>query len=117
MSTQPWAIGLIIIAGLIGSFGPIYLKRGSELIKPNQKSTIYKNWHLIIGIFIYGFAAIIGLPALKGGDLSVIYPLVGLSYVWVCLFSVFMLKEKMTFLKWLGIIIIIMGISFIGISA
>ncbi|MBU0457445.1 MAG: EamA family transporter [Nanoarchaeota archaeon] len=117
MKTQLWAIGLIIIAGLIGSFGPIYLKRGSELIKPNNKSTIYKNWFLIIGIIIYGLATLISLPALKYGELSVLYPFIGLSYVWVCLFSSFMLKEKMTFLKWIGIFTIIVGISFIGMSA
>lgn len=116
MATELWAIGLVFIGGLIGGLGPIYLKKGSELIKKNQLSTIYKNKLLIIGILIYGISTVIVIPALKGGELSVIYPLVGLSYVWVSIYSIFMLKEKMTLLKWIGIMIIISGISLIGVG-
>jgi len=43
--------------------------------------------------------------------------IVGLGYVWVCIYSKLMLKEKMTFLKWIGILIVILGVSFIGFGA
>jgi uncharacterized membrane protein len=117
MATELWAIGLVIIAGLIGGLGPIYLKKGSGKIKINKISTIYKNPFLIIGVLIYGVSAVIFIPALKGGELSVLYPLVGLAYVWVSIYSIFMLKEKMNLLKWIGIIAIIIGVSFIGFGA
>lgn len=117
MQTQLWAIILVIIGGMIGAFGPIYLKKGSTQIERKDLSTVYKNKHLITGILIYGVSTIIVLPAFKGGELSVIYPLIGLSYVWVCLYSKLMLKEKMTPLKWTGIATIILGVSLIGIGA
>lgn len=117
METQLWAIGLVVIGGLIGGFGPIYLKKGSDLIKSKKFGAIYKNKPLIAGILIYGLSTIIFIPALSGGELSVLYPFVGLAYVWVCIYSVFMLKEKMTLLKWIGIFIIILGVSFIGFGA
>lgn len=117
METELWAIGLVIIGGLIGGFGPIYLKKGSSMIKRSRLDSIYKNKFLIIGILIYGISTIIFIPALKGGELSVLYPIVGLAYVWVCLYSKFMLKERMTLLKWAGIFIIIIGVSLIGIGA
>lgn len=114
--TQLWAIALVIIGGVIGAFGPIYLKKGSAMITLKDFSTIYKNKFLIMGIAAYGIGTILFIPSLKGGELSVLYPLVGLVYVWVCLYSKLMLKEKMTLLKWLGIIIILMGVSFIGLG-
>ncbi len=117
MQTQLWAIGLVIIVGLVGGLGPIYLKKGSEKINFSKFSTIYKNRSLIIGILIYGLGMVIFIPALKGGDLSVLYPFVGLVYVWVSIYSIFMLKEKMNLLKWLGILAIVIGVSFIGFGA
>jgi multidrug transporter EmrE-like cation transporter len=117
MQTQLWAIGLVIAAGIIGAFGPIYLKKGSSLIDKKKISTIYKNKPLILGVLIYGISTIMFIPALKGGELSVLYPLVGLVYVWVAIYSKFMLKEEMTPLKWVGILTIIIGVSLIGIFA
>jgi len=117
METQLWAIGLVIIAGLIGGFGPIYLKKGSSLIRLGDLSTIYKNKFLVLGVLIYGLSTIIFIPALKGGELSVLYPFVALVYVWVSFYSKIMLGEKITFLKGLGIFIIVAGVSLIGMGA
>ena len=117
METQLWAIALVTIAGLFGAFGPIYLKKGSSMIRPGRLESIYKNKPLIIGLLIYGISTIMFIPALKGGELSVLYPIVGLAYVWVCIYSTFMLKERMTLLKWIGIFIVILGVSFIGFGA
>ena len=117
METELWAIGLVVIAGLIGGLAPIYLKKGSEIINFNNFSTLYKNTFLITGVLIYGISTLIFIPALKGGELSVLYPFVGLIYVWVSFYSIFLLKEKMNLSKWLGIFLIIAGVSFIGLGA
>jgi len=57
------------------------------------------------------------IPALKGGDLSILYPFVSVTYVWVALLSVRFLGEKMNKFKWIGIAMIILGVSFIGIGS
>lgn len=116
METQLWAIGLVFLAGIVGSFGPIYLKKGSTLINIRRPQTIYKNKPLLIGIFFYGLSTIIFLIALNGGNLSVLYPLAGTTYIWVCIFSIKLLNEKMTLLKWLGAFIIILGVVLISIG-
>jgi uncharacterized membrane protein len=116
MTTALWAIGLVLVADVVGAFGPIFLKRASDSFSFNIIKLI-KNYNLIIGLICYGLGTILFIPALKGGDLSVLYPLVAVSYALVCLYSVKMLKEKMNALKWIGITLIMIGVMFIGLGS
>ena len=100
---------LVLIGTVIGAFGAIFLKKGSKRIA-------ITNINLFYGILLYAVAMILYLIALKREKLSVVYPIVSLSYVWVCLLSIKLLKEKMSLLKWLGIAAIIVGVSLIGIG-
>lgn len=116
MATELWAICLVIFATLVGAFGPILLKRASEKKLSNLVSLI-SNHHLFGGVLLYALGTILFIPALKGGDLSILYPFVSLGYVWVSLLSVRFLGEKMNMPKWMGISFIILGVTFIGIGS
>ena len=63
MTTELWAIGLVLFAGIIGSFGPIFLKKASGKISFSLRSIIY-NRYLITGLSFYGLATILFIPAL-----------------------------------------------------
>ncbi|MBI4017144.1 MAG: multidrug transporter [Candidatus Aenigmarchaeota archaeon] len=116
MATQLWAAALVIVATLIGSVGPILLKKGAGRFSLNFFSQ-FKNRALIGGVFFYVISSLIFIPALRGGELSVLYPLVSVSYIWVSLLSVKFLNEKMGALKWVGILCIIIGVSMIGLGS
>lgn len=116
MATQTWAILLVISATLVGAFGPILLKKASEKKLSSLKS-LSTNYHLFGGVALYGLGTMLFIPALKGGDLSVLYPFVALTYIWVSLLSVKFLGEKMNRMKWIGIVLIILGVSFIGLGS
>ena len=116
MATEPWSIGLVIAATLVGAFGPILLKKASSK-KLSRLKSLMTNYHLFGGVALYAFGTLLFIPALKGGELSVLYPFVALTYVWVSLLSVKFLEEKMNSRKWMGIILILIGVSFIGIGS
>ena len=116
MATQLWAILLVISATLVGAFGPILLKKASAK-KLSSIKALSTNYHLFGGVALYALGTLLFIPALKGGDLSVLYPFVALAYVWVSLLSVKFLGEKMNRMKWLGIALIITGVSLIGIGS
>lgn len=116
METQLWAIGLVLLACFIGSFGPIMLKKASGKISLRIKELI-KNYYLISGFLFYALGTILFIPALKGGELSVLYPLVATVYIWVSLWSIKFLKEKMNKHKWIGVLLVITGVIFIGLGA
>ena len=116
METQLWAVGLVLLAAFLGSLGPIMLKKASGNISFNLIKII-KNYHLILGIFFYGIGTILFIPALKGGELSVLYPLVATVYIWVSIWSIILLKEKMNRQKWIGVLLVVLGVIFIGLGA
>ncbi|MBW2992357.1 EamA family transporter [Candidatus Woesearchaeota archaeon] len=116
MGTELWAVGLVVLAVVVGSFGPIFLKKSSKTFSLNPFKMI-KNYNLIFGVSFYAFGTICFIPALKGGDLSLLYPLVSLGYVFVAFYSRWMLKERINFYKWTGILAILIGVSLIGIGS
>lgn len=115
MAAELWAIGLVIAATVVGSLGPIMMKKASTRVKFRKGKIIDK--YLFTGFMLYGVSTIMFIPALKGGDLSVLYPIVSVTYVWVSLLSMWMLKEKMNSLKWGGIALVIFGVILIGSAA
>ena len=105
---------MIVVGGcVIGAYGGIMLKKGSAKFGFSLDGTI-KNKNLVIGRLIYALGTISYIIALKGAELSLIYPFVSTSYIWIALLSQKMLGEKMTNLKWLGISLILVGVSLIG---
>jgi drug/metabolite transporter (DMT)-like permease len=114
MSTSLTSIIIVIVSGFLGGLEPIYLKKGSSMIKGFW--SIF-NRYIIIGIIIFWLATGMFIIALRNGELSVLYPLAGLTYVWVSVYSVFLLGEKMTGTKWFGVALVVLGVSFIGLSA
>ncbi len=115
MQTEWWAITLTIISVAIGSFGPIWLKKGADGLKLNLRALL-KNKHLFGGILCYAIGTVLYITALRGGELSVLYPIISISYPIVAFMSVIMLKEHMNKFKWAGTAAIIMGIILVSLA-
>jgi drug/metabolite transporter (DMT)-like permease len=114
--TEMWAVGLILVAAFMGSFGSVYLKKGANNLHRNPL-LILKNWDLLKGFAIYGPSTILYVIGIRGGELSVLFPMVSTGYVWTCFLSVKMLGERMNTIKWAGITLIILGVSLIGMGS
>lgn len=106
---------VVIIGCIIGAFGSLYLKKGADKASPNLFKLI-TNYEIILGIMFYAVSVIMFIFALKGNPLSIIYPLVSTSYIWIAFFSIRFLDERMNLMKWLGIFYIVFGVVCIGIG-
>lgn len=115
MVTQLWAMGLVFVCSIANAFGAIYMKKGAQRFNLNFIRQL-RNFPIILGCFLYVISSVLFIAALRGGELSVLYPFSALSYVWVSILSVKLLQEKMNWLKWLGVSLIIIGIAFIGLA-
>ncbi len=71
---------------------------------------------LIAGLILYGVGALMMVLALQHGELSVLYPVISLSYVWVAILSVLVFHEHMNVFRLAGISVIILGVAILGRS-
>lgn len=110
--TQLWAIIVVLSAAVLGALGQLNLKRGSDNFSIKFKSLL-KNRYLLIGSVLYVISAAMFILALKGGELSVLYPLIATSYIWTTFFAKKVLKEDINIYKWIGVALIIIGVVFI----
>jgi len=81
MKTKLWAIGLMIFTTLLTSSAQIFYKLGAATLELNLLALI-TNYNLIIGLCIYAVGAVLMIIAFKGGELSVLYPIIATSYIW-----------------------------------
>lgn len=109
MATKLWAVCLVIFCTLLTSSAQILLKFGAQNLP-----AIFSNVPLIVGMIIYGVAALALIISFKGGEVTVLYPIIATSYVWVTLLSNVYFQEQLSFLKFFGVFSIILGICFIG---
>ena len=77
---------------------------------------IFTNPYLFAGYSLYGLSAILLILALRHGELSILYPVIALTYVWVAILSVVIFHENMPYLRMLGIATVVCGVAVLGRS-
>lgn len=113
MKTKTSSIILVLLCTVIISTAQIFLKKGANVLDFHIFKLLM-NYNLIIGVILYFVGAGLLIIALKNGELSVLYPLIATSYIWVSLLSPLFFNDTMTAIKWFGIAGIVVGVSFIG---
>ncbi len=69
---------------------------------------------LVAGYSLYAVSTVLLVLALRDGELSVLYPILSMTYVWVLLLSLLIFHESINLFKILGISVIVLGVSFLG---
>jgi uncharacterized membrane protein len=119
MTTTLFALGLAVLATIICGFSPVCFKMGTKNIMLSLRECvslrfILRNRMVFLGIALSIIAAILNVIALRYGELSVIAPIGGLSYIWACFFSIRLLGERMTAQKWCGVAAIMAGVILVA---
>ncbi|MEE9138122.1 MAG: EamA family transporter [candidate division NC10 bacterium] len=112
MMTSFWDIVLVLITALLAAVGQLFFKWGAGSVSSNLWDWVL-NWSLIVGLALHGVGFVLLVVALKHGNLSILYPVLATSYVWVALLSVRFLGEPFSTTQWIGTALIIGGISLI----
>ncbi len=99
-------IALMILSSICACIGQLFWK----LAMGNSKMLFY----LGIGFFMYGIGAFVMLIAYRFGKLSVLQPMLSLNYIVTILLGAFVLNETITYLKMIGILVIMFGVILIG---
>jgi drug/metabolite transporter (DMT)-like permease len=114
---------VLAIALVIESFGNIYITKGMkelgevEVTKLSSiTSTIRRgatNVHLLLGVaMLAGFFGLF-LAMLSWADVTVVLPLTSIGYVTTAIFAKWMLGEDVNVWRWIGTLLIVVGVYFV----
>lgn len=109
---------LIIISIILGALGQIALKSGANVFREvsieelltKRLLALLTEKNIMLGVVLYGISAVLWILALTKKELSYAYPLIGVGYILVVGFSILFLGEEVTWLRWLGVILIVIGV-------
>ena len=123
---------LVFLCTLIGAIAQILTKQGTAQLGAGHITLgevahdprlfvsfaigIIGNFRLFCGYCLYGVMTFLMALALKGRELSRLFPIIALTYVWVTILSLFLLGEHMNFFRSIGIAFIVCGVSILGLK-
>jgi drug/metabolite transporter (DMT)-like permease len=124
MTTQTLrAVGLLVVAVLFSVTGELLLKHGMNQIGVLGLSNLLpslgrmaRSPHILGGFASIAVGALFWLAVLSRVDLSFAYPMLSLGYVLVLVFSAVFLKEHVSWVRWMGTLLIIAGVVLISRS-
>lgn len=104
----------VFVAGFFGSFGAAFLKAGASRLK--SLASAFTNWRLAAGIAAYLVSSVFFVRGMAEGELSVLYPMVALGYMWTILWSKLFFSEALTWAKLGGLGLILAGLALLGLG-
>ena len=107
---------MVFCCTILGALAQILFKLGLKVMPSLSLGTVATNLPLLTGLTLYGASTLLLVLALREGQLSLLYPVISLTYAWVTVLSVLWLGETLDVLKTAGVIVIIAGVALLGRS-
>lgn len=118
---------LILLIGLVfESTGVVLLKKGmtqvGELKTVNRREVVrvvkvgLTNPQILLGVFFEALFFVCLLILMSRSDISFLWPLTGLSFVFATLAAMVFLHEKVSSVRWAGVVLIMVGAALISYS-
>ena len=119
--TRGESIALVVFCTFIGAAAQMLMKIGAKNLPPVSVTAMLGNPLIILsdipllgGLSCYGVFTLLLIFALRDGELSVIYPVIALTYVWVTFLSIVIFHETLNPFKACGVVVIVLGVAILG---
>jgi drug/metabolite transporter (DMT)-like permease len=117
---------VILIATISAAIGEVLLsygmrKRGEvDLTVPSQWIdlilSVVRNPYVLAGVVLLAVFFFLYLASLSWDDISYVMPLTAMSFIFVALMAKFILKEDVSWQRWAGTVLIVIGVAFVGLE-
>ncbi len=118
---------LILLIGLVfESTGVVLLKKGMNQIgevKQVSAAEIVRvvragatNANILLGVFFEALFFACLLVLMSKSEISFLWPLTGLSFVFATFAAILFLDERVSAIRWVGVVMIVMGAALISYS-
>ena len=112
------SILIVLIVVIFTAFGQLSMKAGmneigaisvQKMFNPINAFHVFTNKFEFIGVVLYASSLLIWLSVLSRVNVSVAYPLLSLGYIITALLAFAFLREELTSIRVLGVVIVIFG--------
>jgi len=107
-------VGLVFCCTILGAAAQVLMKTGANQMTHHGLLGMITNLPLMGGYCLYGLSTLLLVLALKDGELSLLYPIIALTYVWVTVLSFLIFHDQINPWKILGIGLIVTGVGVLG---
>jgi undecaprenyl phosphate-alpha-L-ara4N flippase subunit ArnE len=108
------SILLVLGASIVGSFGAVFLKLGAVRLSGFWSLL---NWRLAVGVGLYLGSSVFYGWGIRHGQLSVLFPMVSIGYVWTLLWARIFFHERFTRPKITGLALVLLGCCLVGLGS
>ncbi len=110
---------MVLVCTFVNAASQILIKKGTAVLgeHPSMVETaigIFTTRLLFEGYCLLGISTVLLVMALRQGELSLLYPVFTLTYVWVTVLSMVIFHDALNAFKVAGISIIIAGVAVLG---
>jgi multidrug transporter EmrE-like cation transporter len=107
-------VGLVFCCTILGAGAQVLMKTGANQMGHAGLAGMITNLPLLGGYCLYGLSTLLLVIALKEGELSLLYPVIALTYVWVTILSFLIFHDTINPWKLAGIVLIVTGVGVLG---
>jgi multidrug transporter EmrE-like cation transporter len=105
---------LVFCCTLLGAAAQVVMKFGANQLAHPGLVGMLTNIPLMAGYVLYAAVTVLLVLALRDGELSLLYPIIALTYVWVTALSFVIFHDKVSMFKLIGVVAIVAGVAVIG---
>lgn len=117
LSRQTKSFLLMLLCTVFGATAQILIKTGANGAPSDPVQILVSmltNPYLFIGYSCYAVSTVLMTLALRHAELSMLYPVLALTFVWVAILSVVVFQEQMGPLRLAGIFLVVAGVAVLG---
>jgi drug/metabolite transporter (DMT)-like permease len=115
VNTPLSSIAWVSVGSFIGSLGAVGLKAGAKHVEMDLRALL-TNWKLALGLVLYLISTVFFIKGIAHGEISILFPLVSLGYIWTAIWSKLFFGESMTTAKFAGLALILVGCVLLGLG-
>lgn len=112
--TRMQSVVLVFISTISAAAAQILMKKGVNHVEHVSLLQLITNIPLMLGYCLYGMNTLLLMLALRDGELSMLYPIIALGFVWVTMLSPYFFNEPLNPMKIVGIMVIVGGVTILG---
>ncbi len=112
--TRRQSIALVFFCTVFGAAAQVLIKLGANTLTSASPLAMITNVSVLAGYCLYGINTMLLTLALRDGELSILYPVISLTFIWVTFLSLLFFRESMSLYKIFGVLLIVAGVAVLG---